>query len=478
MGDRTLSTPGVSRALALLVAAGSVPLIALGGLSTPAAVAGVITPSPPNIVLILTDDQGNDMFGPMPRTRASLLDQGVTFSNGISPTSLCCPARAALLSGTYSHTNGVWTNGPPLGGWQAFSGMESHTVATALDDVGYQTGFFGKYLNGWSSPADPVVPAGWDSFSAMRGPSGAGGAYYDYELVGIGQRESFGATPEDYSTDVLATRASDFVTAADPAAPLFVIYAPYGPHAPSNPAPRHVGTWPTAALQPPANEEDMSDKPAFMQSLAPIPKRKLRRAIRKQNESLISVDEGVQKLIEAVGADRAANTLFVFLSDNALLNGDHRLRGKYVPYEGATEIPIALRWDGVIAPGQVDPRIFTIQDVTTTIVEAAGATLPTEGVSYLSGTRDGTVVEGVETTNDGFTRPAYCGWRTEQYLYVRYSNGAGDELYDYALDPDELDNRATDPSYTKTLGQLRATAQPACTPGPPGFRWDAEPVTP
>jgi arylsulfatase A-like enzyme len=312
----------------------------------------------------------------------------------------------------------------------------------------------------------------------MRGASGGGGAYYSYDLLGTGSPESFGTAPEDYSSDVLAAKASDFVTGSDPGSPFFVVYAPFGPHAPSNPAPRHVGTWSTAALQPPANEADMSDKPAFMQSLPLLPNRQLRRAIRKQNESLMAIDEGVQRLIDAVGPDRAANTLFVYLSDNALLNGDHRLLGKYVPYEGATEIPIVLRWDGVIPAGQVDPTIFTIQDVTTTIIEAAGATLPTEGHGYLSGTRDGTVVEGVAVNTTGIARPAYCGWRTEQYLYVRYSNGSGEELYDYAVDPHELDNRAADPSYTDTLGQLRAIAQPACSPGPPGFLWDAEPVTP
>lgn len=446
-----------------------------------ASAVGALTDEPrsPNIVVVLTDDQGTGMLDAMPQTQALIADAGVTFDNGLSPTSLCCPARAALLNGTYSHTNDVWTNGGALGGWGAFAKSESNTIATALDDVGYQTGYFGKYLNGWSRPAAPTVPAGWDAFAAIRGASGGGGAYYDYSIVGTAPRETHGNQSAHYSTDVFAKKARAFVAAADPAAPLFIVYAPYGPHAPYKPAPRHIGTWPKEPLDPPVNEADLSDKPEFMQALLPLPNRKLRKVIRKQHEALISIDEAVQDIYAALGEERAANTLFVFLSDNALMNGDHRLLGKYVPYEGATEIPLHMRWDGVIAAASRDSRVFTIQDVTATIVDAAGASMSTEGLSYFAdGRRTGSVVEGVETNRNGFTRPAYCGWRTERYLYARYSNGAGEELYDYEVDPAELDNRANDPRYTEVLGQLRSIAQDACLPGPPDFIWDAGPSTP
>jgi N-acetylglucosamine-6-sulfatase len=436
-------------------------------------------PSRPNIVVILTDDQGTDMLDAMPQTRALVADAGVSFDNALSPTSLCCPARAALLTGTYSHTNDVWANRGALGGWSAFARSESRTLATALSDVGYQTGFFGKYLNGWSRPQKRKVPAGWDAFVAMRGPSGGGGAYYDYSLVGTQPSEAYASEPADYSTDVVAQKAQEFIAAADPADPLFVIYAPFGPHAPFTPAPRHIGAWPKEPLTPPVNEADISDKPEFMQSLLPVAKRKLRKMIRRQHQALISIDEALPNIRAALGERRAADTLFVFLSDNALMNGDHRLLGKYVPYEGATEIPLHMRWDGVIDPASLDSRVITIQDVTATIVDAAGAALPTEGVSYLTDAeRTGSVVEGIETTKDGFTRPAYCGWRTKRYLYVRYSDGAGEELYDYDLDPAELDNRADDPAYADVAAALRDTSEKACSPAPPGFVWDARPATP
>ena len=453
------------------------PVTAFSGASAGVPQAG--QPDPPNIVVILTDDQGTDMLDVMPQTQSLIADAGVSFDNGLSPTSLCCPARAALLTGTYSHTNDVWANRGALGGWGAFAKSESRTLATALADVGYQTGFFGKYLNGWSRPKKRKVPTGWDAFMAMRGPSGGGGAYYNYSLVGTQPSESYANEPADYSTDVVAQKTEEFIAATDPSAPLFVVYAPFGPHAPYTPAPRHLGAWPKEPLTPPVNEVDISDKPEFMQSLLPIAKRKLRKMIRRQHQALISIDEAVQDIYTSLGGARAANTLFVFLSDNALMNGDHRLLGKYVPYEGATEIPIHMSWDGVIDPAGFDDRVFTIQDVTATIVDAAGANLSTEGFSYLApGRRAGSVVEGVETSKNGFTRPAYCGWRTERYLYTRYSNGAGEELYDYDVDPAELDNRLNDPAYTDVLDELRSEAEATCSPGPPDYVWDAEPLTP
>lgn len=478
MGERPPAVRRLPIALTLLVVGALLPVVAWGAAPVAVATAEEPVAPPPNVVVILTDDQRTDQLDAMPQTMELLAAQGATFTNGISPTPLCCPARAALLSGNYSHTSGVWSNEGPLGGWPSFVPTETQTLATALDDRGYQTGFFGRYLNGWTRTADPQTPPGWDVFSAMKGSGGGAASYYNYSLLGTEPVEQFGTEPSDYSTDVVAGRATEFITGADPSAPVFVLFAPYGPHSPFKSAPRHTGLWPKERLQPPSNEADITDKPAFMQALLPLPTRQLRRIMRKQHETLLSVDDAVRQIHDALGPDRAANTIFVMLSDNGLMNGDHRLVHKYVPYASATEIPLLMRWDGVIAPGQVDDRVFTIQDVTATIVEATGAALPTEGVGYLSPAREGTVLEGIETTKDGFTRPAYCGWRTERYLYVRYSNGAGEELYDYEVDPAELDNRATDPAYAETLDQLRATAQPACTPGPPGFLWDAEPETP
>ena len=98
----------------------------------------------PNIVLVLTDDQRWDTLWAMPTVKA-LAARGVTFTNSFVVNPLCCPSRASLLTGQYSHSTGVYGNTPPHGGFPSF--RDWHTIATVLHAAGYTTGFFGKYLN-------------------------------------------------------------------------------------------------------------------------------------------------------------------------------------------------------------------------------------------------------------------------------------------------------------------------------------------
>src|SRR5437899_2416644 len=105
------------------------------------------TQAKPNIVLILTDDQRWNTLWAMPNVRRLLQNQGVTFTNGFVVNSLCCPSRASILTGKYSHSTHVYGNAPPNGGFPSFD--DRSTVATWLHDAGYTTGLIGKYLNGY-----------------------------------------------------------------------------------------------------------------------------------------------------------------------------------------------------------------------------------------------------------------------------------------------------------------------------------------
>jgi len=85
----------------------------------------------------------------------------MSFENAFVANALCCPSRATIMRGQYSHNTGVWTNGDANGGWQAYrdNGLEQDNVATRLKTAGYRTALFGKYLNGYNSAS---VPRGWD----------------------------------------------------------------------------------------------------------------------------------------------------------------------------------------------------------------------------------------------------------------------------------------------------------------------------
>ena len=184
-------------------------------------------------------------------------------------------------------------------------------------------------------------------------------------------------------------------------------------------------------------------------------------------ETLRSVDDAAGAMVKAVER-RAPNTLFVYLSDNGVMEGVHRLVNKNVPYRLAHEVPMYMRWDGVIEPGSVSERITANVDVTATIAEAAGVTWPMEGKSALSTQRTGVVLEAVRNGQ----RPAYCGWRSQDYLYVRYTAGAGRELYDYRTDPAELDNVAGNAQYAAIEARLDRKTERNCQPFPPEFSWD------
>lgn len=426
----------------------------------------------PNVVLLLSDDQVKGTLDAMPILRREIVEKGVEAENAIIPTSTCCPSRVTLLTGQYSHSNGVYNNVGRWGGWTAFArdGGEDRTVPVALQDSGYRTGFFGKYLNGWVVSPDDYVPPGWDEFMAIRDPSSSellgANAYYNYWLTGTQEKEYFGDSPQDYSTDVLADLAVDFIEATDVDTPLFLVYSTTGVHAPFTPAPRHEGTRELEPL-PDWFSNDVTGKPPWVAEEDPAKPLKTRRALRAQKEALASVDEGIGDIVSALGS-RASRTLFIFMSDNGLQLGSHRLQKKYVPYTRATTVPMAMRFDAVIEPGTVLRSLVTNSDVTATIVDAANASLTgMDGRSVLDDTRESAVLEGI--ANSG--RPPYCGVRTLDFVYIYHSGGVFEELYDYRSDPWETTNVVDRAEYAETVDRLKRSAMRDCSPTPPGFTW-------
>ncbi len=171
----------------------------------------------PNIVLILTDDERWDRpdFPTLPNVESSLVEHGVTFSNGFVVNSLCCPSRASILTGQYSHSTLVYDNGGQYGGFRSFH-QDSSTIATWLHAAGYRTALLGKYLNGYNKL---YIPPGWDHWNAFKGAP-SGGAYYNYDLNDDGLVVHHGSSDADYSTDVLASDADSFIRGTDPSQPL------------------------------------------------------------------------------------------------------------------------------------------------------------------------------------------------------------------------------------------------------------------
>ncbi|MCA1740295.1 MAG: sulfatase-like hydrolase/transferase, partial [Actinobacteria bacterium] len=180
----------------------------------------------PNIVFILTDDLDYDSAQQLPNVRSQLIEKGTSFDNAFISESLCCPSRASILTGLYAHNHGVETNNPPRGGFEKFvsEGREEDTIATRLQQSGYKTALFGKYLNHYPGDESQThVPPGWDEWHAWgdtlgnqensenEGEAESSAAYYGYKLNENGELVSYGNSSEDYFTDVLSQGATDFV---------------------------------------------------------------------------------------------------------------------------------------------------------------------------------------------------------------------------------------------------------------------------
>ena len=97
----------------------------------------------------------------MPKTQALLGAKGMRFKSAFVSNATCCPSRATIMRGQYSHNTGVWKNvNSQFGGWEGYkkNGNEKDNVATRLRGAGYMTGLFGKYLNGYEKTT--FVPRG------------------------------------------------------------------------------------------------------------------------------------------------------------------------------------------------------------------------------------------------------------------------------------------------------------------------------
>lgn len=404
-----------------------------------------------NVIVILTDDQSFDSIPRsvpvMPFLQSWVLDPGdhwVTFSNGFVNTPLCCPSRTTILTGGYAHHTGVQdnTDGPLID--------ETATLATWLHDAGYHTGLVGKYLNLYPFDRGPYVPQGWDRWwGKEQGPSES--LYHDFTLVEQGDPVHYGET--DYSTDVYAGKALEFLRDAPSEQPFFLWFAPTAPHPPWVSASRHEGRYADLVVStaPSVGEADVSDKPAWVRGLPVFDAEDLaamRSARRRSYEALLAVDDSVRSIVDELRErGELDETVFVFLSDNGFSFGEHRWVKKTCPYEECIRVPFLIRVPG-LAP-RIEPAMVSAVDLTPTIAELAGVRpdVSMDGVSLVPLLRDDSH-EGLpgevfaEWVGDDRI-PAWWELRRPRWSYIELATGER-ELYDLRVDPYQLVNLAGD----------------------------------
>ena len=356
----------------------------------------------------------------MDKAMARIGAKGATFENSFVNYSLCCPSRATFLTGQYLHNHGVLSNLPPTGGFDRFHALHrDNNLAVWLHRAGYYTAMVGKYLNGYSN--QPRVPRGWSEWFAATPYDQH---VYDYRMNENGTIVSYGQDPADFKQDVLTRKAVNLVNRRAPRAQPFFLWLNYtAPHdgawggAPRNyclglaarPAPRHAHAFDSEPLPraPNFNEPDVSDKPAEIRNrplFGPDRIAETEHRYRCQLESLLSVDEGVEKLAEALRLrGELANTLLIFTSDNGLFNGEHRLPlEKGHVYEESIRVPLMIRGPGI--PAGVNVGDLTINaDLAPTIVDVANASpgLAMDGRSLIPVARNPGTERGRELLIEG-----------------------------------------------------------------------------
>ena len=437
------------------------------------------------MLLVIVDDMRADELRVMPRTRAWLQQHGVRFSHAYAPTPLCCPARASILTGRYTHNHGVEDNSPTPphpGGVTVFD--DDLTLATQVDGEA-TTGYIGKYLNRYGEPDGidgSYVAPGWVHWWP------ATGGEYNYlpsttYTVNGGRK----VTIEGYQTNVETRLAQQFLHRYRDE-PFLLVLNYLAPHSDVDldspgkdqplPAWKYRGDFAGTGVRrtPAFNERDVSDKPqAYRRPRLPTGLvARLDRLADARYETLQSVDEGMAALRRTLRRDDLLRTTdVVFVSDNGYVLGEHRIPGaKVVQYGPSVQVPMLMAGPDV-PDGVVRHQLVGLHDLASTISGWLGeGRMPkSDGIGL------GRVLAGAKPDRDllfeGYfdksPRRDYATIRTPTGLKLTVLANGQRELYDLTVDPHETRSVVDHPRYaatvvrlTKRLAELRTCAGRTC----------------
>jgi len=406
----------------------------------------------PNIVFILADDLGYGDLSCYGQKQFStpnidrLAAEGMRFTQAYAGSTVCAPSRCVLMTGL--HTGHARIRG------NARVPLEPAdvTVAELLQAAGYRTAMFGKWGLGNAGTTGIPNLQGFDEWYGYLDQRHAHSYYPDHlwhnqseEILG----ENLGR-PKQYSHDLFARRALDFLAAQDGRRPYYLNLTFTIPHA-NNELGRDTGN----GMEVP-DDQPFSDRPW------PQPEKNFAAMIAR-------LDRDVGRILERV----SDNTIVFFSSDNGPhKEGGHNaeffrssgpLRGmKRDLYEGGIRVPMLVRWPGRVPAGAVSDFPWAFWDFLPTAAELAGAAVP-QGL-------DGRSVVPVLT---GKTQPAheYLYWefhergfsqavRMDRWKGVRVGRrSAPIELYDLEADPGERNNLAA--GHPDIVARIAAIMQSA-----------------
>jgi len=387
-------------------------------------------PAPPNIVLIISDDQAWNDYGFMghPQIKTPHLDrlaaQSLMFTRGYVPASLCCPSLASVITGKYPHQHGVTSNDPPNP--QNLKPAEFNVS----DDFKQGREVYNRYMDAQKTLPRLLVEHGYAALQTGKWWQG------EYTRGGFTQGMTKGGRHGDQGLDIGRKTMQpiyDFIRDTRAAQkPFFVWYAPMMPHDPHNPPARLLQKY---------------------KAVAPT------EHVARYWGMIEWFDETVGDLLDYLDREGLAeNTIIVFLADNGWIQdpGAEKFaeRSKQSQYDGGLRTPIMFRWPGKIAPRRSE-TVMSSLDILPTLLTACGIQVPAglPGLNLLDETavtaRKSILGECFTHNSKDLEKPeASLRWRyiirDDWKLIVPHApNETGDaELYDLKTDPGEQKNRA------------------------------------
>jgi arylsulfatase A-like enzyme len=444
----------------------------LAALCLTATASATAAESRPNILYIMADDHAAhaiSAYGSKVNKTPHidrLAREGMRFTNCFVTNSICTPSRASILTGKYSHINGV----------PVFNHLDGRqpTLAKYLQAAGYHTGMIGK----WHLGSDPT---GFDSWNILPGQ----GVYFDPVFITPGGRRQH----TGYCTDLITDFSIEFLKHRPKDRPFFLMCHHKAPHRPWQPDARHRQQWENVQVPEPdtldddyatrsdaAREATMRvDRDLTRTDLKRVPpaglsgrdlKRwKYQRYLRDYLACIASVDDNVGRLLDYLDqSGLAADTIVIYTSDQGFFLGDHDWFDKRFMYEESLRMPFLVRWPGRAKAGAVHDGMILNVDFAPALLEAARQPVPADmqGRSFLP------LLHG-ERPQDWRTSMYYryyhypmhhrvqphYGVRTERYKLIYFNKIHQWELFDLAKDPHELKNVYAEPAYAEAVKVLK-----------------------
>ena len=472
-----------------------------------------------NIIFIMSDDHAAhaiSCYGSRVNKTPNLdrlANEGAIFKNCFCTNSICEPSRAAILTGTYNHINGVTTIG-------AHMNNSLPNIAKELQANGYQTAIFGKWHLGEN---EENRPTGFDEYKILQGQ----GPYFDPVMVCDGEKVKY----KGYTTDIITDQTIDYLKRCDKSRPFFIKYHHKAPHRAWLPDDKHKDMYNDVDLPLPETiNDDYSNRsqaareatmritihmsyndlklvppegvnvnafipwPEDLETFFLIPQStgekiyfkdydellnfKYQRYIKDYLRCIASVDDNVGRLFEYLEEEGIMDdTIIIYTSDQGFFLGDHGWYDKRFMYEESLRMPLMIRYPKEIKAGTVVDEIVTNVDLPATFADWAGIDKP----EYFQGNSFRDLSKGVvpdDWQQSMYYRywmhlehhyvSAHYGVRTKRFkLIYYYGEALGQpytideskipewELFDLEKDPNELNNVYSNPEYADTVKELK-----------------------